>query len=443
VLGETRYATRGDIHVAYQVTGHGPLDLVLVSVWFSHLEARWEIPGFAHMLDRLGSFSRVISFDKYGIGLSDPAPPGAPPPIEDWMDDVRAVMDAVGVEQAALLGAADGGMMAALFAATYPERVSSLILANTAARLSESTDYPYGLPQSTQEALVEMTRQAWGGPALLLATNPSLADDPEGQAAWARYLRLAASPATAGDVLHALFQIDVRAALSSIQAPTLVIRRRGNTLVSAESIRYLVDHIANARLIELPGGDYGLGVGDVDEMLDEVEEFLTGYRGGSDPDRRLATVLFTDIVGSTELAADLGDRRWRELLEMHDLVSRRQLARYQGQLIKTTGDGLLATFDGPARAIRASLAIRDAVRGLGIELRAGLHTGEIVEVSGDVGGLGVHLAARVMALAPPGSVLVSRTVRDLAGGSGFRFTDAGTHELKGIADTWELYLVDG
>jgi pimeloyl-ACP methyl ester carboxylesterase len=371
VLTETRYATRGDIHVAYQVTGHGPLDLVLVSVWFSHLEARWEIPGFAHMLDRLGSFSRVVSFDKYGIGLSDPAPPGAPPPLEDWMDDVSAVMDAVGIEQAALIGAADGGMMAALFAATYPERVSALVLANSCARLSAAQDYPLGIPEVTQEALIAMTEQGWGGPALLLATNPSLADDPDGQEAWARFLRLAASPATAGDVLRTLFQIDVRAALSSIQAPTLVLHRRDNSLVTMEGGRYLADHIRGARFVVLPGADYGLGLGDVDGLIDEVEEFLTGARGGADPDRMLATVLFTDIVGSTERAASMGDSRWKQLLQTHNAVSGRQLSRYQGRLVNTTGDGLVATFDGPARAIRAALAIRDALRGLGIEIRAG------------------------------------------------------------------------
>jgi class 3 adenylate cyclase len=277
----------------------------------------------------------------------------------------------------------------------------------------------------------------------MLATNPSLAEDAEGQQAWARFLRLAASPATAADVLRTLFQIDVRAALPSIQAPTLVLHRRDNALVSLESGRYLADHIAGARFVELPGADYGLGLGDVDEVIDEVEEFLTGARAGSDPDRMLATVLLTDIVGSTEQAAALGDRRWRELLEMHNRVSGRQLSRYQGHLVNTTGDGLVATFDGPARAIRSALAIRDAVRGLGLEIRAGLHTGEVERLEGDIGGLGVHIAARVMALSAPGSVTVSRTVKDLAVGSGFEFTDAGLHQLKGVPDPWQLYTVDG
>lgn len=442
MLPETRYATRGNIHIAYQVSGSGPLDLVLVSVWFSHLEARWEIPGFARLLHRLGAFCRVISFDKYGIGLSDPAPPGQLPPLEEWMDDVRTVMDAVGVEQAAVLGAADGGMMAALFAATYPQRVSSLVLANSSARLSQAPDYPIGVPSSVQEALIAMTEQSWGGPGLAVATNPSLAGDPDGQAVWARFLRLAASPATAAEVLRVLFQIDTRAALPAIQAPTLVLHRRDNTLVSSDNGRYLADRIEKARYVELPGSDYGLGFGDVDGLVDEVEEFLTGTRHSADPDRMLATVLFTDIVGSTKRASELGDSRWKELLELHDLISGRQLARYQGRLVNTTGDGLVATFDGPARAIRAALAIRDALRGLGIEIRAGLHTGEIEHRGSDIGGLGVHIAARVMSLAEPGRVLVSRTVKDLVAGAGFTFTDAGSHVLKGVAEPWQLFTID-
>lgn len=443
MLPETRYAARGNIHIAYQVTGSGPLDLVLVSIWFSHLEARWEIPGFAHLLNRLGAFCRVIAFDKYGIGLSDPAPPGALPPLEEWMDDVRTVMDEVGVEQAAVFGAADGGMMASLFAATYPQRVSSLVLANSSARLSEAPDYPIGVPTAVQEALIALTEQSWGGPGLAVATNPSLADDVETQQVWARFLRLAASPGTAAEVLRVLFQIDVRPALPSVQAPTLVLHRKDNVLVSAANGRYLADHIQGARFVELPGSDYGLGFGDVDGLIDEVEEFLTGTRGSADPDRMLATVLFTDIVGSTEQAAELGDSRWKELLELHELVSRRQLARYQGRLINTTGDGLVAAFDGPARAIRSALAIRDGLRGLGIEIRAGLHTGEIEQRGDDIGGLGVHIAARIMSLAPPGRIMVSRTVKDLVAGAGFAFSEEGTHVLKGLPEPWQLFVIDG
>jgi class 3 adenylate cyclase/pimeloyl-ACP methyl ester carboxylesterase len=443
VLPETRYAARGDIHIAYQVTGSGPLDLVLVSIWFSHLEARWEIPGFARLLHRLGAFSRVVSFDKYGIGLSDPAPPGALPPVEEWMDDVRTVMDAAGVEEAAVFGAADGGMMAALFAATYPQRVTSLVLANSSARMSQAQDYPIGIPSAVQEGLIGMVEEGWGGPGLAVATNPSLGGDPAGQEVWARFLRLAASPATAAEVLRTLFQIDVRAALPAIQAPTLVLHRRDNVLVSVQNGRYLAEHINGARFVELPGSDYGLGFGDVDGIVDEVEEFLTGTRGSADPDRMLATVLFTDIVGSTERAAELGDSRWKELLELHDLVTRRQLARYQGRLVNTTGDGLVATFDGPARAIRSALAIRDALRGLGVDIRAGLHTGEIEQRGADIGGLGVHIAARMMALAEPGRVVVSRTVKDLVAGAGFAFTDAGIHVLKGIPEPWQLFAIEG
>ena len=252
VLPETRYATRGNIHIAHQMTGSGPLDLVLVSVWFSHLEARWEIPGFARLLHRLGSFSRVLSFDKYGIGLSDPAPPGALPSLEEWMDDVVTVMDAVGVEEAAVLGAADGGMMAALFAASYPQRVSSLVLANSSARMSQAPDYPIGIPPEVQEGMIAMTEQAWGGPALAVATNPSLAGDADGQEVWARFLRMSASPATAADVLRMVFQLDVRAALPAIQAPTLVLHRKDNVLVSAENGRYLADHIDGAAIRGAP-----------------------------------------------------------------------------------------------------------------------------------------------------------------------------------------------
>jgi class 3 adenylate cyclase len=413
-----------------------------VSLWFSHLEARWEVPGFDHLLHRLGSFSRLISFDKYGIGLSDPAPAGSMPPLEDWMDDVRAVMDAAGSERAALFGAGDGGMMAATFAATYPERVSALVLANSTARMSWAPDYPIGIPPERAEMIASLTEQTWGRGDILTLTNPSLADDEAVREAFARLLRMAASPATAAAVVQLLFEIDVRHVLSTIQVPTLVVHRKDNVLVSADNGRYLAEHIPNARLVEVPGADYGLGVGDVDAVIDEVEEFLTGARGHVDVNRMLATVLFTDIVSSTERAASVGDERWRELLDAHDDIARRQLSRYQGRLVKSTGDGVLATFDGPVRAIQAATAIRDATRRLGIEIRAGLHTGEVQRHGDDVVGLGVNIAARVQDAAQPGEVLASRTVKDLVAGSGVRFTDRGTHRLRGVPEEWQLFGVE-
>jgi pimeloyl-ACP methyl ester carboxylesterase len=338
----------------------------------------------------LGSFSRLISFDKYGIGLSDPAPTGSLPPLEDWMDDVRAVMDAAGSERAALFGAADGGMMAATFAATYPERVSALILANSTARMSWAPDYPIGIPPERAEVIASVTEETWGRPDLLTLTNPSLGEDQAAREAYARLMRMAASPSTADAVVRLLLEIDVRNVLPAIQAPTLVIHRTDNVLLSLDHGRYLAEHIPNAHLVEVPGADYGLGIGDVDSVLDEVEEFVTGVRGQVDVNRMLATVMFTDIVSSTERAAAVGDSRWKELLEAHHEIARRQISRYQGQLVKSTGDGVLATFDGPARAILAATAIRDATHRLGIEIRAGLHTGEIQRHGDDVMGLGVH-----------------------------------------------------
>jgi class 3 adenylate cyclase/pimeloyl-ACP methyl ester carboxylesterase len=441
MVAETHYARRNGIHVAYQVSGSGAFDVVLVSLWFSHLEARWEVPGFDHFLHRLGSFSRLISFDKYGIGLSDPAPPGSLPPLEDWMDDVRAVMDAAGSERAALFGAGDGGMMAATFAATYPQRVTALILANSTARMSSAPDYPIGMTPERVEMITSVTEQTWGRPDILTLTNPSLADDEVGREAYARFLRMAASPSTAEAVVKLLFEIDVRHVLSAIQAPTLVIHRKDNVVVSIDNARYLAEHITNARFVEVPGADYGLGIGDVDAVIDEAEEFLTGARGQVDVNRMLATVLFTDIVSSTERAAAVGDSRWKELLDAHHEIARRQISRYQGQLVKSTGDGILATFDGPARAILAATAIRDATHRLGIEIRAGLHTGEIQRHADDVLGLGVHIAARVQAAAEPGEVLASRTVKDHVAGSCVRFKDRGTHRLEGVPEEWQLFGV--
>jgi class 3 adenylate cyclase len=443
VLPETRYARRGDVHVAYQVLGAGEIDLVFVSEWFSHQEARWDVPPLARFLRRLSSFARMISFDKYGIGLSDPAPPGSLPPLEEWMDDVRAVMDAAGSDRAAILGAGDGGIMAAMFAATYPDRTSSLILGNSAARLSWARDYPIGLPAGQQEMLIRLAEQTWGTSELVTSTNPSLAQDPSIHPEAARYLRLAASPATASAVIRMMLQLDIRPILPSIRVPTLVMHRRATKTWPIENGRYLAEHLQGAKFVELPGADYALDIGDMDPVVDEVQEFLTGTRAPIDTDRVLATVLFTDIVGSTERAAGLGDRRWRDILDAHDRIAERQLARYRGTLVKATGDGLVAAFDGPARAILCAGALRDGLRGVGIEIRGGLHCGEIERRGPDVSGLAVHIAARVQAVARPGEVLVTSTVKDLVVGAEIPFVDRGLHALKGVPDEWRLFAVEG
>jgi class 3 adenylate cyclase len=443
VLPETSCAQCGDIHVAYQVLGEGEIDLVFVSEWFVHLEGRWDFPSFGRFLQRLSSFTRLISFDKYGIGLSDPAPPGWLPPLEEWMDDVRAVMDAAGSERAAILGAGEGGIMAAMFAATHPDRTSSLILGNSAARQSWAPDYPIGLPAEQQEMLIGLVEQTWGTPEFALASNPSLANDPSIQPEVARYLRLAASPATAAAVIRMMLELDIRPILPSIRVPTLVMHRRDTETWPIENGRYLAEHIKGAKFVELPGADFGLELGDVDSVVDEVEEFLTGTRVFVDTDRVLATVLFTDIVGSTERSAELGDRRWREVLDALDRLAERQLDRYRGTLVKSTGDGLVATFDGPARAIRCAFALRDGLRGMDIEIRSGLHCGEIKRRGPDVSGLAVHIAARVQAVARPGEVLVTRTVKDLVVGAEIPFLDRGIHDLKGVPDEWQLFAVEG
>jgi class 3 adenylate cyclase len=438
MVPETRYAKKGDAHIAYQVVGEGPLELVLVSTWFSHLEARWDHPGFAYYLRRLSSFSRLTSFDKHGIGLSDPIPSRELPPLEDWMDDLRAVMDAVGIERAAIMGANDGSLMAALFAATYPERTSALVLANGTACLAAAPDYEIGVPAEVQERLISLVEDTWGSGEVMRAVSPSLADDPEQARAWGRFFRLSASPATAAAVMRMLFQLDVREVLPAITVPTLVVNRSDSPIITVDQGRYVADHIEGASFAAVPGADYGLAIGDVDAVVDEIEEFLTGARHARPADRVLATVLFTDIVDSTGQAIALGDARWRELLEAHDQLARTEVTRFGGEIPEFAGDGMLATFDGPARAVRCAFALRDRVRALGVNIRAGLHAGEVERRGGQVAGIGVHIAARILGLAQPGDVLVSRTVRDLVAGSGLTFVDRGTHALKGVPDRWEL-----
>jgi class 3 adenylate cyclase len=439
VVRQTQYARKGDAHIAYQIVGEGnTLDIVLVSTWFSHVEARWDLPGYAHYLRRLSSFSRLISFDKYGTGLSDPIPSKELPPLEDWMDDVSAVMDAVGLERAAIVGAGEASPMAELFAATYPERTSALVLLNATARISAAPGYEVGAPPEVRERIVSMAEQTWGRGDLIAAVNPTLAGDPVALEAWGRFLRLSASPATAAAVMRMLFELDVRDVLPAIRVPTLVVHRQDNPIVTVDQGRYVADQIEGAKFVAVPGADYGLAVGDNDVLIDEVEEFLTGSRPAHATDRVLATVLFTDIVGSTPRAVELGDARWRELLERHDELAETEVERFGGAIADFTGDGLLASFEGPARAVRCAFALRDRLRMLGLEMRAGLHTGEVERRGEGIVGIGVHIAARVLALAGAGEVLVSRTVRDLATGSGLTFVERGTHTLKGVPDQWEI-----
>ena len=441
MLPETRYARSGDVNIAYQVLGDGPLDLVYVAGWVSHLEYRWEDPGYAAFVERLASFSRVILFDKRGTGMSDRVPSAELPTLEQRMDDVRAVMDAVGSERAALLGVSEGGSMCMLFSATYPERTTALIVAGGYARRVSAPDYPFAESPQEYEAFIEQFARNWGGPVGLAVRAPSRIDDEAFVRWWSTYLRMSVSPGAAETLTRMNGQIDVRHVLPVIRVPTLIVHRAGDRAFSAEGARYMAERIPGARYVEVPGDDHLMFVGDQDSILDEVEEFLTGVRRGPEPDRVLATVLFTDLVGSTERAVELGDRRWRDVLTNHHAVVRRELQRFRGHEVDTAGDGFLATFDGPARAIRCATATRDAVASLGLELRVGLHTGECELHDDSVAGIAVHTGARVAALAGPGEVLVSSTVKDLVAGSGIEFTDRGLHELKGVPGEWRLYAV--
>lgn len=435
---ETKYALSGDVHIAYQVVGDASVDLVHVP-GYQHVEMLWEWPAAAQLFQRLGSFSRLILFDKRGTGLSDPVPLTRLPTLEEWMDDVRAVMDAVGSERAALMAFFEGGPMAMLFAATYPERTSALVLVNTYARLSRTEGYPWGIPPERLDVALETQRALWRTGSLIEWQIPSRANDPEARSWWARLERASASPGTFAAIARVNAQVDVRHVLPLIQAPTLVLHSRDNQGVRVGHGRFLAENIPGARYIEVDSPDTFY----VDlEPYDDIEEFLTGVRPVPLRDRVLATVLFTDIVDSTKRAAGVGDARWRELLASHHATVRRELATSRGREVKTLGDGFLATFDGPARAIHCAHAILDRVRALGLDLRVGLHTGEVELTDEDIGGIAVHVAARVAALAAPGEVLVSSTVRDLVAGSGIRFVERGIHELKGLTEQWRLYAVE-
>src|SRR5438067_1334228 len=437
---QTQYAKSGDVHIAYQVTGDGPHELVVVAGFVSHVELAWEFPPLARAINRLASFARVITFDKRGTGLSDPV--ADVPTLETRIDDLRAVMDEAGFTRATLLGASEGAPMSVLFATTHPERVVSLVLWGALARATAAEDYDLAPPADVfREAWMEMVAPAWGQGLSAEVFAPTMAEDPEALRWWAKMERSAASPAMAEKLSEMFMQVDVRDVLPSIRVPTLVLHRRGDRVVNIRAGRWVAERIPGARFVELPGIDHVLFSGDQDAVFDEIEEFVTGARPVVEADRVLATVLFTDIVGSTERAAEVGDRRWREVLERHHDVVRRELERHRGHEVKTTGDGFLATFDGPARGVRCACAIGDALATHGISVRAGLHTGEIEVIGEDVGGIGVHIAARVAALAGGGETLVSSTVKDLVVGSGIEFADRGAQELKGVPGEWRLFEV--
>ncbi len=436
---ETKFTQSGEVSIAYQVVGNGPRDLVVVPGFVSHLEQAWEDPSFTRFLLQLASFSRLILFDKRGTGLSDRIT--GIPTLEQRMDDVRAVLDAVGSERAALFGISEGGPMSVLFAATYPERVSALVLYGSIARGAWAPDYPWGPKPEEEEEWLEGWRKEWGGPYAIEVWAPSLAKDEPFRQWWAKYLRLSASPSAVINIFRMNMAIDVRTILPTIHTPTLVLHRVGDRPINIEQGRYLAEHIPDAKFVELSGDDHLWWVGDSEAIVNEIQEFLTGERPTIELDRVLATVLFTDIVDSTKRAAEMGDRRWRDLLDTHNALTRKEISRFRGRAVRSTGDGILATFDGPARAIRCALAISGEVRRLGIEIRAGLHTGEC-EVRGEsLEGLAIHIAARVSSVADAGEILVSRTVKDIVSGSGIEFEDFGIRSFKGVPDEWQLFKV--
>jgi len=442
-IPRTRYVAVGDADVAYQASGHGPLDLLYFYGLGSSIEHFWDMRVYAEFLRRLMSFSRLILFDRRGTGGSDPVSPDAIPTWEEWTDDVRAVLDAAGSSRTAVFAAGDAGPIALLFAALHPERVSSLVLFNATARFLAADDYPIGLAPEMVDGLVEAVLDFWGTVEGVQAVNPGMANDPEFLQGLARQFRSAATPRMAAAQFRYIWRsLDVREALPLIQAPTMVLQVRDSVLASIEQGRYLADHIAGSTFVELPGRDYAV-VASKDAVVDEVARFLTGQRPPVEIDRVLTTVLFTDIVASTQRAASLGDRDWRTVLDAHDHAVRDQLRRFRGRELNTTGDGFVAAFDGPARAIRCGKEISEAVRGFGLEVRAGLHTGECEVRGDDLGGLAVHIAARVAALAAPGEVLVSGTVKDLVAGSGIEFDERGEHELRGVPGSWKLFAVAG
>jgi class 3 adenylate cyclase/esterase/lipase len=436
--GDVKYARSGEVHIAYRVFGDGPRDLVLVPGTLSHAELYWELPINQYLLKRLTSFARVIVFDKRGQGLSDRV---GEQTLEERIGDVRAVMDAAGSPRATIYGWSEGGPMSLMFSATYPERTSALVLCGCFASIAAA---PWAVTREQWDGFLRQVETHWGQGVLIPFNAPSRKDDQAFVQWFGRLERATVSPGGIVALLRANYDIDVRHVLSTIQAPTLILHRVGDRAVPVEAGRYLAQHIPGAKYVELPGDDHLLQAYDqatLDLLIDETEEFITGARSGPEPDRVLVTVLFTDIVGSTERAAAVGDRRWRELLDGYIAVARRHVERFRGNEVDVAGDGLFAVFDGPARAIRCACAIRDAVQPLGLEVRAGLHTGECQVAGVKFSGIAVHTGARIAAAARPQEVLVSGTVRDLVAGSGIGFADRGSHVLKGVPGDWQLFAV--
>ena len=446
MVPDTRYAKTADgLNIAYQVIGDGPFDLVFVPGYRSNLELSWDLPAYAKMLERLASFSRLIVVDRRGTGLSDRLSPRDHPPLETLADDLAVVLGEVNSERAALAGWLDGGRICALFAATYPSRTRALILYGTSASGHQAPDYPWQWTPDQWESYIEEMASGWGkqgyADEFLRWVAPTAYEDPTTRRWWARYQRLSASPDAAVALVRLYIETDIRHVLPSIRIPTLVLHRRDDPVESVEGARYIASQIPDVKYVELEGSDHPPWAGDSDAIVDEIEEFLTGTRPVPDLDRVLSTVLFTDIVGSTLRATELGDARWKDLLAEHDRHAKALIERFRGRYVDSTGDGVFATFDGPARAVRCAQSIVEDVRSLDLEVRAGCHTGEIELADGSVRGIAVHIGARVAAKAGASEVLVSSTVKDLVAGSGLSFEDAGEHELKGVPDRWRLYRV--
>lgn len=438
---ETRYARTPFGHVAFQMFGTGEIDVLFLTSWLSNVDVMWDDPRTEAYFDRLGRFARVVMFDKRGSGVSDPVAVDRLPLIEEWIDDALASLDAAGLERVSVIADGEGGPMALVLAATHPDRVNSLALVNSFARWQRADDYPIGMPEETRQRLLDRWDQNWGFTAEILdLTAPSLAHDPAYRAWYTRYQRLCMPPGPAQAMYRWVTSIDVRSVLPLVQVPTLVLGRTKARHHRIESSRFLADNLPQATLVELGGADtYPFVAGDYQEILDEIEEFFTGHRGTSRPARQLATVVLTDLVKSTDHLSQIGDAAWAELIRRHDSVVRGLLARFRGEEIGHNGDGILAVFDGPTRAVGFAARAAEALEPLGLTMRAGIHTGEVERVGEAARGLAVHLVSRVIEHAPLGGIVVTRTVRDLVLGSGIDFSELGQHRLRGVPDVWDLY----